>query len=152
LTRRRRITMRILGLLKADAASERGEMPSAELIAKMGDFMEEVSKTGILISTDGLKPSSEGKRIKASGGKTTVIDGPFTESKELVASYALFDVKDWDEALYWTKRFLEVLGEGECELRPIWEASDLPEDVFPPEEQAREAAWREEMARNATSA
>ena len=76
--------MRILGLLKADAASEAGEMPSAELISKMGAFMEEVSKTGILLATDGLKPSSEGKRVRLSGGKVTVTDGPFTESKELL--------------------------------------------------------------------
>jgi hypothetical protein len=90
--------------------------------------------------------------MKLSDGKVTVTDGPFTESKELVASYGLFQVKDWDDALYWTRRFLEVLGEGEVELRPIFEATDFPSDVFPPEEQAREQAWREEMQRNAERA
>jgi hypothetical protein len=141
--------MRILGLLKADASSERGDMPSAELVARMGTFMEEVSKTGIMLATDGLKPSSEGKRIHMSNGKISVIDGPFTESKELVASYALFQVKDWDEAVYWCTRFLEVLGEGEVELRPIFEPSDFPADIFPPEEAAKEDAWRQQMERNA---
>jgi hypothetical protein len=141
--------MRLLGLLKADAASEAGEMPSAELITKMGDFMEEVTKAGILLATDGLKPSAEGKRVRLSGGKVTVIDGPFTESKELVASYALFEVKSFDEAIYWTTRFLQVLGEGEVEIRPIFEASDFPPDIFPPEEVAREDAWRGEMERKA---
>jgi hypothetical protein len=139
----------MLGLLKADASSEAGEMPSPELIAKMGTFMEEVSKAGILLATDGLKPSSEGKRVRLSGGKVSVTDGPFAEAKELVASYALFDVKSMDEAVYWSTRFLEVLGEGEVELRPIFEATDFPPDIFPPEEVAREEAWREEMERKA---
>ena len=69
----------------------------------------------------GCTPSAKGKRVRLAGGKVTVIDGPFTESKELVASYALFQVKSMDEAIHWTKRFLEVLGQGECELRPIFE-------------------------------
>jgi hypothetical protein len=142
--------MRFLGLLRANAESESGAMPSAELIQKMGQFMEEVIKAGVLQATDGLKPSSEGKRVRFSNGKATVIDGPFTESKELVASYAIFDVKSMDEAIHWTTRFLEVLGEGECEIRPIFEASDFPADILPPEEAAREAAWRQEMEKNAT--
>jgi hypothetical protein len=144
--------MRFLGLLKADAASEAGAPPDPELMSKMGTFIEEVVKAGVLLATDGLKPSSEGKRVKLSGGKLTVTDGPFTESKELIASYAVFQVDSIDEAVHWTSRFLEVLGEGECEIRPIFEASDFPEDVFPPEEAAKEAAWREEMERNARNA
>jgi len=141
--------MKILGLLKADQHSETGEIGDPELFERMGTFIEEVVQAGILLSTDGLTPSSQGKRIKYANGKATVIDGPFTESKELVASYALFQVKDMDEAIYWTTRFLEVLGEGECELRPIFEAGDLPDDVFSPDAKAQEAAWREEMAKNA---
>jgi hypothetical protein len=137
--------MRFLGLLRADAESESGALPSLELIQKMGQFMEEVAKAGILEGTDGLKPSSEGKRVRYSNGKATVTDGPFTESKELVASYAIFNVKSMDEAVHWTTRFLEVLGEGECEIRPIFEPWDFPADIFPPEEGAREAAWRQEM-------
>ena len=78
-----------------------------------------------MLASDGLHPSAKGKRVKLAGGKFTIIDGPFTESKELVASYALFQVKTMDEAIHWTKRFLEVLGQGECELRPIFEAAGL---------------------------
>jgi hypothetical protein len=118
--------MRIMGLLKADKASEAGTPPSPELIQKMGKFIEEIMKAGVLRATDGLQPSSKGKRVRLSKGKITVTDGPFTESKELIASYALFEVKSMAEAIEWTKRFLEVLGEGECELRPIFEASDFP--------------------------
>jgi hypothetical protein len=117
--------MRIMGLLKATAETEAGVPPSPELIARVGAFMEEVAKAGILLGGDGLKPSSAGKRVKLENGKVTVIDGPFTESKELVASYALFQVKTMDEAVEWTKRFLEVLGGGESELRPIFEESDF---------------------------
>lgn len=119
--------MRVLGLMKADAESEAGAPPSPELLEKMGAFMEEVSKAGVLLATDGLQPSSKGKRLKLTDGKVTVIDGPFTESKELVASYALFEVKTMEEAIEWTTRFLNVLGEGECELRPVeeFEAPDV---------------------------
>jgi len=141
--------MRFLGLLKADAASEEGAMPSPELMQRMGEFMEEVSKAGVLLATDGLKPSAFGKRVKISGGKVSVVDGPFTESKELVASYAIFDTKTIDEAVEWTTRFLNVIGEGECEIRPIWEFTDFPEEIFPQEEVEKEQAWRDEMAKRA---
>jgi hypothetical protein len=143
--------MRILGLLKADQESEAGTPPSPELIARMGDFMEEVTKAGILLATDGLHPSSKGKRIRLSDGKLTVIDGPFTESKELVASYALFQVSSMDEAIEWTSRFLQVLGEGECELRPIFEVTDFDPGVLSPEEAAREQAMQAQMQRNAAN-
>jgi len=118
--------MRILGLLKADKNSEAGAAPTPELMERMGKFIGEITKAGVLRATDGLQPSSKGKRVRLSNGKITVTDGPFTESKELIASYALFEVKTMAEAIEWTKRFLEVLGEGECELRPIFEASDFP--------------------------
>ncbi len=129
--------MRILGLLKADESSERGDPPSPELMAEMGKFIEEVTKAGIMLATDGLQPSSKGKRVRFSGGKVTVIDGPFTESKELVASYALLQVKSMAEAVEWTTRFLKALGEGECELRPVFETPD-----FPPEIPSAEAGGR----------
>ena len=141
--------MRILGMLKADASSEAGAPPSKEMIERMGVFIEEISKAGVMLATDGLHPSAKGKRVKLADGKFTVIDGPFTESKELIASYALFQVKTMDEAVHWTKRFLEVLGKGECELRPIFEAEDFSQEVFPPEERAKEAATRDKMKRNA---
>jgi hypothetical protein len=141
--------MRFIGLLKADKSSEAGEPPSKELLERMGPFLEEISKAGVLLATDGLQPSSKGKRVRLADGKVTVIDGPFTESKELVASYALFQVKSIDEAVYWTTRFLQVLGGGECEIRPLFEEADFPLENFPPEEVARERAWREEARRNA---
>ena len=140
--------MKILGLTRADASSEAGEMGDPAMFEAMGKLMEEVTAAGVMLSSDGLKPTSFGKRIKYENGKSTVIDGPFTESKELVASYALFQVDDWDQAIYWTTRFLEVLGSGEVELRPLYEASDFPEDLFPPEAQAAEEAMREQWQRN----
>jgi hypothetical protein len=94
-------------------------------MARMGSFIEEVQRAGVLLATDGLQPSAKGKRVRLADGKVTVIDGPFTESKELVASYALFEVTSMEEAVEWTRRFLTVLGEGECELRPIFDPSDF---------------------------
>jgi hypothetical protein len=117
--------MRILGLLKADEHSEAGAPPPPDMMQRMGPFIEEITKAGVLLSSEGLLPSSRGTRVRLSGEKVTVIDGPFTESKELVASYAIMEVKSMDEAIHWTKRFLEVLGGGECEIRPIFQA---PED------------------------
>src|SRR4051812_3535386 len=122
---RGRNKMRILGMMRADAESEAGVMPDPSVFERMGVFMQEVQEAGVLVSADGLSPTSQGKRVTLRDGKLTVIDGPFTESKELIASYALFDVKTMDEALHWTQRFLEVLGKGECELRPIFAPSDF---------------------------
>ena len=141
--------MRILGLLKADKDSEAGAPPSKELIERMGTFVEEITKAGVMLASDGLHPTSKGKRVRLAKGKVTVIDGPFTESKELIASYALFQVDSMDEAIKWTTRFLEVLGQGECELRPIYEASDFPADVLSPEQAAHEETVRREMLKNA---
>jgi len=117
--------VRILGLLKADEHSEAGEPPSPDLMERMGAFIEEVNKAGVLVASDGLHPSAKGKRLRLANGKLTVTDGPFTESKELVASFALFEVASMDEAIEWSRRFLEVLGEGELELRPLFEESDF---------------------------
>ena len=116
--------MRVLGLLRADESSERGDPPSPELMERMGKFIDEVMTAGVMIASDGLQPSANGTRVKLSDGKFTVTDGPFTETKELVASYALLEVPTMAEAIRWTKRFLEVLGQGECEIRPIIEAGD----------------------------
>lgn len=117
--------MRIMGLLRADKDSEAGVTPSPELLAELGKFFEEVNRAGVLLAGEGLHPSAKGKRVRLADGKVTVTDGPFTESKELVASYALFEVKSMDEAIEWTTRFLKVLGGGESELRPVFEASDF---------------------------
>jgi hypothetical protein len=137
--------MRILGMMRATKESEAGAPPSKELMERMGTFVGEVMQAGVLLATDGLHPSAKGKRVKLTNGKMTVTDGPFTESKELVASYALFQVNSMDEAVMWTKRFLEVLGEGECELRPIFEPTDFSSDLISPEQVAREQDWRKEM-------
>lgn len=141
--------MKIMGLLRADASSEAGEMGSSELFEEMGKFMEEATAAGVILAGDGLKPSSFGKRVSMVDGKTTVVDGPFTESKELIASYSILQVNDWEQALYWTNRFLQIIGSGECELRPIYEYSDFPEELFPPEAQAHEDAMREQWQQNA---
>jgi hypothetical protein len=142
--------MRILGMMRATKESEAGAPPSKELMERMGVFMEDVMKAGVLLATDGLHPSAKGKRVKVADGKVTVTDGPFTESKELVASYALFQVSSMDEAVMWTKRFLECVGEGECELRPIFEPTDFSPGVMSPEEIAREQDWRKDMDQKLT--
>lgn len=141
--------MKIMGMLRADADSEASAPPSKELIERMGAFVAEMANAGVMLGGDGLQPTVKGKRVKLASGKFTVLDGPFTESKELIASYALFQVKTMEEAVHWTKRFLEVLGKGECELRPIIEAEDFSEEVFTPEARAKEDATREKMKRNA---
>jgi len=140
--------MRFIGLLRADKHSEAGTPPSQELLERMGEFIEEVTAAGVMIATDGLQPSSKGARVRLSNGKVTVTDGPFTESKELIASYAIFDVKTMAEAVEWTTRFLKVLGEGECEIRPIFEAEDFGAE-FTPELRQAEERQREQMSRNA---
>lgn len=139
-----------LGLVHADADSENEAPPNPELISRMGALMEEAVTAGVLLSTDGLKASKYGKRLIAENGEVRVIDGPFTESKELVASYALMQCKDMDEVVMWTTKFLKVLGKGTVEIRPIFEFTDFPSDVVPPKEVAREAVLREQMARNAS--
>ena len=141
--------MRYVGLLRATPESEAGALPPAEMFEKMGVLMEEITRAGVLLATDGLKPSSFGTRVHLADGKVTVTDGPFTESKELIASYAVFQVDSKEQAVYWTTRFLEVLGSGECELRPIFEATDFPSELVPPEAAAHEEGLRDEMARNA---
>ncbi|HEX6886005.1 MAG TPA: YciI family protein [Planctomycetota bacterium] len=134
-----------MGLLRADAESEAGAPPSPELMARMGSFIEEITRAGVMLATDGLHPSAKGARVKLEKGKFTVRDGPFTESKELVASYAVFEVKTKAEAIEWTKRFLQVLGQGECEIRQIFDPADFSPEAFPPAEQARETRLRAEM-------
>jgi hypothetical protein len=119
--------MRFLGLLKGDKHSEAGTPPSRELMEKIGKFTEEISKAGVLIDTAGLRPSSQGARVRLSDGKLSVTDGPFAETKELIASYALLETKSMAEAIHWTTRFLEVLGAGECELRPLYAPGDFDE-------------------------
>ena len=116
--------MRFIGVLKADKDSEAGVPPSPELLARMGAFIQEVMQAGVLTATDGLHPSSKASRVKMVDGHAHVTDGPFAETKELIASYAMFDVKSKADAIAWTKRFLEVLGEGECTIYQVLDHGD----------------------------
>jgi hypothetical protein len=127
---RRPGTTRYMGILKADKNTEAGVMPDEKSLAAMGAFMEEGVKAGIFLSGEGLQPSSKGARVRYSGTKRTVTDGPFAETKELIAGYAILQFASRAEAIEWTKRFVEVDapgrlgGECECEIRPLVEGSD----------------------------
>src|SRR3954467_5290806 len=119
-------TMRVLVFVKASEESERGVMPSTELLAEMGKYNEELVKAGIMLAGEGLHPSSKGKRIRFDGGKKTVIDGPFAETKELVAGFWIWQVRSMDEALEWVKRCPDPMPgeEAEIEIRQVFEAED----------------------------
>ena len=131
---RRPGTTRYMGLLKADTDTEAGVLPDQKLLAAMGAFVEEGAKAGVILSGEGLQASSNGARVRYAGSKRTVIDGPFAETKELIAGYAILQFTSRDEAIEWTKRFVQVdapgrLGaESECELRPMFEIEDFPVD------------------------
>ncbi len=124
-------TIRFMGLLKADKDTETGALPDEKFLTAMGAFFEEGTKSGVILSGEGLQPSSQGFRIRYSGGKRTVFDGPFAETKELVAGYAIIQVKSRDEMIEWTKRFVQVDAPGrygaqsECEMRQIFELEDF---------------------------
>src|SRR5947199_10431357 len=114
--------MRFMVMVKATADSEAGKMPSTELLTAMGRYNEELVKAGVMLAGEGLQPSSKGVRIKFSGDKRTVVDGPFTESKELIAGFWLWQVKSREEAIEWAKRCPNPTGaEGEIELRQVFE-------------------------------
>ncbi len=120
--------MRFMIMVKANKDSEAGVMPEEELMARMATYHEELVKAGALLDGSGLKPSSEGWRIRYSGGKRTIVDGPFTEAKELIAGYTLIQVKSPEEALEWSKRFPAPHGDGvesEIEVRPLYELEDF---------------------------
>jgi hypothetical protein len=114
-------------------------------MVEMGKLIEDMTKAGVLLATEGCLPSSKGARVRYSGGKFTVTDGPFTETKELVAGFALFEVKSKEEAIEWTKRFLKVAGEGESEIRQIYEAEDFGPE-FTPELREQEERTRAQLA------
>jgi hypothetical protein len=134
--------MRVMVLIKASERSERGEMPSEELLEQMTAFNEELVKAGMMLAGDGLHPSSKGVRVEFSGSERKVIDGPFTETKELLAGYWLWQVKSMDEAIEWVKRIPNPEGEhGVVEIRPVFEADDFGEE-FTPELREREQQLR----------
>ena len=137
--------MRVMVMVKANKDSEAGVMPSEQLLAEMGNFNEELVKAGIMQAGEGLQPTSKGKRIRFSGNKRTVVDGPFAETKELVAGYWLWKVKSMDEAVEWAKRCPNPTGtEGELEIRPLFEAEDFGKE-FTPELRAQEERLREQI-------
>jgi hypothetical protein len=135
-------------IVKATKNSEAGVLPSEKLFAEMGKFNEELVKAGVMLAGDGLRPSRDGKRVRLSGGKKTVIDGPFAETKELVAGFWLWQVRSMDEALEWVRRCPDPMPgeEGVLEIRPLYEADDFGKE-FTPELRAREERLRGEMAR-----
>jgi hypothetical protein len=136
-------------LVKADEHSEAGEMPKEELLAEMGNFNEELVKAGVMLAGEGLHPSSKGARVKFSGKERTVTDGPFTEAKELIAGYWLWQVKSKDEAIEWLKR-APFDGGTEIELRQVFEADDFG-DEFTPELREQEERLRVQAAANEQS-
>ncbi|HEU4687470.1 MAG TPA: YciI family protein [Vicinamibacterales bacterium] len=121
--------MRVIVIVKASNESEAGEMPSQELLAQMGKYNEELANAGIMVAGEGLHPSSKGKRVRFSGPKPTVIDGPFSETKELVAGYWLWKVKSMDEAVTWLKK--APFQDTEVEIRPLFETDDFGDAMTP---------------------
>ena len=134
--------MRFMVLVKASERSEAGEMPSPEMLASMGAFNQELIKAGVMLAGEGLQPSSKGKRVRFSGGKRTVIDGPFAEAKELIAGFWLWQVKSMDEAVEWLKR-APFDGGTEIELREVGEMSDFGSDFTPELREQESRVWAE---------
>ncbi|HZH09518.1 MAG TPA: YciI family protein [Microvirga sp.] len=138
--------MRVMVLVKATKDSEAGLMPSTELFEAMGKFNEELIKAGIMLAGDGLKPSSQGKRVAFDGANRTVIDGPFAATSELVAGFWLWEVKDIAEAVEWVKRCPNPMpGPSEIEIRPLYEMADFAE-VLTPEVAERHDRNRDQLA------
>jgi hypothetical protein len=140
--------MRVLVIVKATTDSEAGVMPSEQLLADMGRFNEELVKAGILLAGEGLHPSAKGARVRFSGASRTVIDGPFAETKELIAGFWLWQVRSMDEAIEWGRRCPNPHPEDcEIEIRPVFEAEDFGE-ALTPELRAQEERLRAEVAAN----
>jgi hypothetical protein len=140
--------MRVMVIVKATKNSEAGVMPSEALLAEMGKFNEELVKAGVMLAGEGLHPSSKGKRIVFSGGRKSVIDGPFAETKELIAGFWLWQVRSMEEALEWVRRCPDPMPgeESVIEIRPVFEADDFGKE-FTPELRAQEERLRAEVER-----
>jgi hypothetical protein len=138
--------MRVMVFVKATKKSEAGVMPEEKLLAEMGKFNEELVKAGVMLAGEGLHPSSKGKRVVFSGGKKTVVDGPFAETKELIAGFWIWQVKDVQEALEWARRCPNPMPgeEGVLEIRPVFEAEDFGKE-FTPELRAQEERIRAQI-------
>ena len=141
--------MRVMVLVKASKESEAGEMPSEEILAAMGKYNEQLVKAGVMLAGDGLHPTSKGKRVRFSGSQRTVIDGPFTETKELLAGYWLWQVKSIEEAVEWLKR-APFDGGTEIEIRPVFEAEDFGKE-YTPELRAQDEKLRADIERQKSS-
>jgi hypothetical protein len=140
--------MRVMAIVKATEGSEAGKMPSEQLLSEMGAFNEELAKAGILIDGNGLTPSSHGARVRFSGKERDVTDGPFAETKELIAGYWVLEVESFDEAVEWIKRCPNPHEEeGVIELRPVFEAEDFGDD-YTPELREQEQRTRDIVERN----
>ena len=137
--------MRVMVFVKANKDSEAGVMPSQKILTDMGNFNEELVKAGVMLAGDGLHPSSKGKRVRFSGQQRTVIDGPFAETKELIAGYWLWQVKSLEDAVQWLKR-APFDGGTEVEIRPVFEAADFGAELTP-ELQAQEERLRAQAAK-----
>jgi hypothetical protein len=135
--------MRFMVIVKADKNSEAGVMPSEQLLTDMGKYNEELTKAGVLLAAEGLHPSSKGARVKFSGGKHIVTDGPFTEAKELIAGFWLWEVKSKEEAIEWLKR--APFEDTEVEIRQVFEAEDFGAE-FTPELREQEERLRAQVA------
>ena len=143
--------MRVMVIIKANKESEAGVLPDEKLLSEMGKFNEELVQAGVMLAGEGLHPSSKGKRVKFSGDKRTVIDGPFAETKELIAGFWLWNVKSMEEAIDWVKRCPNPTGqEGEVEIRQIFEAADFG-DEFTPELREQEDRLRDQIKRQSAS-
>ncbi|NUP05640.1 MAG: YciI family protein [Polyangiaceae bacterium] len=140
--------MRVMVIVKATKNSEAGLMPSEQLLTDMGKYNEELVKAGVLVSGDGLHPSTKGKRVRFSGGKKTIASGPFAQTDQLVAGFWIWQVKSMEEALEWAARCPDPMPgeESELEIRPVFEAEDFGE-AFTPELRAQEERLREEVSR-----
>ena len=136
--------MRFMVIVKADKNSEAGVMPSREILTAMGKFNEELVKAGVMLAGEGLHPTSKGKRVRFSGGKHTIIDGPFTESKELIAGFWLWQVRSMEEAVEWLKRS-PFDGGTEIEIRQVFEADDFGAELTP-ELREQDARLRKQSA------
>jgi hypothetical protein len=135
--------MRVMVIVKADKNSEAGVLPDKKMLTEMGKFNEELAKAGVMLAGEGLQASSKGARVRFSGGKRTVIDGPFSETKELIAGFWLWQVRSRDEAIEWLKR--APFQEGEVEIRQVFEADDFGEE-FTPELREQEEKIRKQVA------
>ena len=144
--------MRVMVIVKATKESEAGEMPSEELLAAMGSFNEDLVKAGIMLAGEGLHPTSKAKRVRFTGTKRTVIDGPFAETKELIAGFWLWQVKSMEEAVEWVKRCPNPMPtESDIEIRPVFEAEDFGAEFTPElrEQEQRQRARAEQLAQAA---